>query len=265
METLVSKITAQALAKMGASDMQTNVGNCEKHGRYQTMFIGGKWSGCVQCGFEADRAKEAAEREAWRGELKAREWQAKWGRAAIPERFKSRKLDNYQPTCMEGATALKTAQEYACNFDEALANGRCLIFSGDVGTGKTHLAVGIAQSVMEAGRQAVFSSVLAAVRSVKDTYSKGSEKTEAQAIRDLVEPDLLILDEVGVQFGSDAEKIILFQIINGRYEACKPTIVISNLAAPDLEAYLATRSFDRLREGGGKLVAFTWKSFRKVA
>ena len=45
-----------------------------------------------------------------------------------------------------------------------------------------------------------------------------------------IRPDLLILDEVGVQFGSETEKMILFEIINGRYEQLKPTIVISNLA-----------------------------------
>ena len=43
-----------------------------------------------------------------------------------------------------------------------------------------------------------------------------------------IRPDLLILDEVGVQFGSETEKMILFEIINGRYEQLKPTIVISN-------------------------------------
>lgn len=82
--------------------------------------------------------------------------------------------------------------------------------------------------------------MIRAVRSVKETYAKGSGRTEAQALRDLVDPDLLILDEVGVQFGSDTEKLILFEIINGRYEASRPTIVISNLAAPRWRNILAS-------------------------
>lgn len=85
-----------------------------------------------------------------------------------------------------------------------------------------------------------------AVRSVKETYAKGNSRTEAQAIADLVAPDLLILDEV----------------INGRYEAGRPTIVISNLAIKALEEYLGARAFDRLREGGGQLVVCDWESYR---
>lgn len=63
-----------------------------------------------------------------------------------------------------------------------------------------------------------------AVRSVKETYGKGAGRTEAQAIRDLVAPHLLILNEVGVQHRHHTEKLMLFEIINGRYEAACPTI-----------------------------------------
>ena len=140
--------------------------------------------------------------------------------------------------------------------------GNCLILCGDVGTGKTHLAIGIAHVVLEQGGQAVFTSVMRAVRSVKETYAKGNSRTEAQAIADLVDPDLLILDEVGVQHGTDTEKLVLFEIINGRYEAGRPTIVISNLAIKALEEYLGARAFDRLREGGGHLVVCDWESYR---
>jgi DNA replication protein DnaC len=235
---------------------------CGVHGEYTSMLVRGAWSGCVSCDLAAERDSLAGENATWRKELRAREWNAKLGRAAIPDRFADRRLATYEPACEAAARALGVATAYAENFDEARAKGKCLIFCGDVGTGKTHLAIGIAHAVLEQGRQAVFTSVIRAVRSVKETYAKGAGRTEAQALRDLVEPDLLILDEVGVQFGSDTEKLILFEVINGRYEASRPTIVISNLAVDALEAYLGTRSFDRLREGGGRLVVFDWTSYR---
>ena len=102
------------------------------------------------------------------------------------------------------------------------------MFCGGVGAGKTHLAVGIAHRLMEQGRIAVFTSVINAIRRVKDTYRRDSGQSEAQVVAGFIRPDLLILDEVGVQFGSETEKMILFEIINGRYEQLKPTIVISN-------------------------------------
>lgn len=98
--------------------------------------------------------------------------------------------------------------------------------------------------------------------SMKETW-RNSEASESEVLKNLIEPDLLILDEVGVQFGSDTEKLILFEIINGRYENRRATILISNLAMDGLKAYLGDRIIDRLREGGGRQVVFDWDSFRK--
>lgn len=88
-------------------------------------------------------------------------------------------------------------------------------------------------------------------------------------------PDLLILDEVGVQFGSDTERLLLFDILNERYERRRPTILMSNLAlddaeeggrvVPGIKSYLGERVFDRLREDGGQSVVFDWPSHRKGA
>ena len=73
---------------------------------------------------------------------------------------------------------------------------------------------------------------------------------------------MLILDEVGVQFGSETEENLLFDIINTRYEDRKPTILISNLDGAGVKKYLGERAFDRIREDGGKLIPFTWSSYR---
>lgn len=254
------KILAPVLAQMAHSERAQKV--CEQHGAYTSMLIKGAWSGCIECLKADDFNKFEADREQWRKELKAREWAQKLGRAAIPEKFAGRTLETYAPESEGQVRALARAQWYAENFDEALLNGTCLLFCGTKGTGKTHLAIGIAHKVMERGRSALFISVARAIRSIKETYDKGSSKTEAQAYRDLIEPDLLILDEAGIGFGTDFEKNALLEIINGRYETSRPTIVTSNLAAPALEEALGERTFDRLREGGSKLVVFDWESFR---
>jgi DNA replication protein DnaC len=259
METLASKITNLAFHRTGVSDMPNEFKDCTLHGGTGSPGV----DYCFKCFEERDRARVEDERIKWLQELKDREVMTQLGRAAIPDRFSGRFLSNYVAECQKSKRALAVASNYAENFSEALRTGSSLIFCGDVGTGKTHLAVGIAHEVMAAGCSAVFTSVIRAVRSVKETYSRSSQITEAEAIANLVLPDLLILDEVGAQFGSDTEKLILFEIINGRYESMRPTIVISNLAVPALEEFLGTRSFDRLREGGGKLIVFDWASYRK--
>ena len=74
--------------------------------------------------------------------------------------------------------------------------------------------------------------------------------------------DLLVIDEVGVQFGTDTEKMILFEILNERYENLKPTILISNLSIESLKKFTGDRVIDRMKENKGKVLIFNWNSAR---
>jgi len=131
-----------------------------------------------------------------------------------------------------------------------------------IATHNTHLACAIATEVIGQGASARFIAVIDALRLVKRSYDRTSSGTEDDAIAELVKPRLLILDEVGADYGTEHSKTILFDIINKRYENIKPTIVLTNLDAAALREYFGERIVDRLREGGGKLVTFTWVSHR---
>lgn len=265
MEISSSRTTEPGLVKMAVSSLTRTKGHCDKHGPFEGLTFKGNGPFCPTCTADKQKADEA-ERNAQlvrdRLERRAREL---IGRAAIPPRFADRRLENFHAHDKGPAAALVVAKRFVEEFDECLETGRSLIFCGGVGAGKTHLAVGICHAVIAQDRIAVFSSVLGAIRSIKETFRKGSDITEAEAIQNLVEPDLLVLDEVGVQFGSETEKMYLFEIINGRYENLRPTIVISNLAKEPLTEFLGERVVDRLREGGGRMVVFDWPSYRKVA
>lgn len=189
-----------------------------------------------------------------------------FGNACLPLRFKEKTFSNYSTGAIPAQLrAAKVAKAYSEKFAERIAKGGGLVMCGKPGTGKTHLAAAIANHIIPLGYSVVFRSVLQAVRSVKETYSKLSEITEAQALERLHHPQLLILDEVGVQFGSDAERMILFEIINGRYEMMRPTILISNLNEKEIGGYLGERILDRMCEGGGVVLAFDWESHRRSA
>lgn len=260
MDHLASKISIPGLAKMASFEQRQ--ANCEQHGAYTSLLTGAEWSGCVECMKLADIERESVQREQWRKDLSARRWRDKLGRAAIPEKFADRTLSTYVADTEGQQKALAAARRYVDNFEEAMLNGSCLLLCGTPGTGKTHLAIGIAHEVMARGHQAVFVKLMRAIDNVKETYSRDSKVTKAQVIREYVEPDLLIFDEAGMQRGTDEEKAIIFEIIDGRYEQSKPTIMTSNLAAKALEEIIGERSFDRLREGNGKMIVFDWPSHR---
>jgi len=244
---------------------------CEKHGKMKLTqhFMAGKWFDvkCPKCS-EEQKAKEESEQkqreEREKQERRRKMIEGNIGRAMIPSRFKLHSFESFVPKCDKQEKRKQTCFDYAERFEEMDKLGRCLIFCGKTGTGKTHLSCSIANHILQKGCTAVFMSVLDAVGSVKETFTKGSDKTEREAIRWFLNPDLLILDEVGVQFGTDAEKMILFQIINKRYEEMKPTILISNLGAEELKDYVGDRVIDRMRENGGKLLNFDWQSHRKT-
>ena len=265
-------------ARAGNVFERDDVIKCEKHGDTPTKvyrapdgsMIGLK---CPECLQEAEREREVEEARIDAAERAKRRIEQSINGAMIPERFKSRTLGNYVADSGEKQSAvLEFCRQYAANFDKALELGTSLIFSGGVGTGKTHLSIGIAHEIMTSGYTAVFSTVSGMVRHIRSTW-RSEEENELDAMRSYVMPNLLILDEVGVQSGSDNEHQILFEILNSRYERCRPTILLTNLPIRDqvdngivikkgLQSFIGDRLLDRMREGGGKAFTFDWQSGR---
>lgn len=236
---------------------------CEKHGDFLSRrFLRSVWTGCPACQQEkiAKKAEEDAKAAMHEKRLALAR---KISGSGIPERFRDRTIESFIADTPQKKAALTFARSYAEQFWEALESGRGALFVGRPGTGKTHLAAGIGLHVMQAhGRSVLFTTFLRAVRRVKDTWSRGSDETESQAIESMVAPDLLIIDEVGVQFGSETEKLIAFDVLNERYEKRRPTILLSNLNLDDVRSFLGERVFDRMREDGGEVVVFAWESHR---
>lgn len=137
-----------------------------------------------------------------------------------------------------------------------------LILSGSVGTGKTLIAGSAVAALIRDGHYAKIRTVSSIIRHLKGSWRRDCEYTEQDVIDDMIKLDLLVIDEIGVQFGSDTEKMFIFEIIDGRYNKMKPTILISNLAVDGIKELIGDRCIDRLREDGGKVIAFDYESQR---
>lgn len=246
---------------------------CPEHGPQSALVVKlfDDWSParCPRCCEAEEHARQmAADAHARREEAANRERSVRrrLQQAAIPPRFEDKAFDGYAAGDPGSARALATCREYADRFPDHLRRGTSLILCGNAGTGKTHLACAVANQVIAGhGRSAVYMTAGRAFRKVKDTYRKGSEASEQAVLSAFAEPDLLVLDEIGVQYGSDAERNILFEIVNERYERVKPTVLISNLALAALAEFAGERVIDRMKENGGKLVVFDGKSRRGAA
>ena len=255
MQTSMIRTTATGLTTMAGFSFETEPRTCPEHGEYTSMKTPVGWSDCTVCNANRQRA------ELFRVEVESARI-SHMRKAGVPDRYHAKSLETYAANNPGQAKALRVAEAYAADFPAARTSGRGLIMCGTPGTGKTHLAVGIMHRVIAAGYSALFAVVLDAMREVKGTYRKDSAMTEADVVDKLTLPDLLVLDEIGNQYGTDAEKIILSSVINTRYNAMKPTILLSNLAMDGLTKELGDRVIDRMREGGGRMVIFDWDSHR---
>jgi DNA replication protein DnaC len=234
---------------------------CPQHGEFtaQRICVLGQpfrltgCPGCEQANLERVRVLEEQQRIA--------DIASRIERARIPERFRTKTLENFQVENEEQRISLALAREYVAEFSSNLKTGRCLVFCGGVGTGKTHLACGIAQALIPS-HSVLYAPVRDLIRDLRDTWRRNSDTTETELLRRLRDLPLLVLDEVGAQFGTDAEKIQLFDVINARYGAQRPTLFVSNLGINGLRALLGERVIDRLRENDGRMLLFRGQSWR---
>lgn len=233
------------------AEFRAEFGQCEAHGQYPLNVLGDdgvvRWTagGCPVC------ARQATVRRLMQ-------------RAEIAPRFERCTFESFEATMPAQVRAVEVCRAYADSFGEVAANGRCLILRGHPGTGKNHLAVAITKQVLGQGFTALHATAYEIVCRIRETWGRRQpgDQTEQDVTRTLGEVDLLVIDEVGRQYGTEGEQIHLFHVIDHRYRLLKPTIVISNKAPEEIRAYLGDAAYDRLREGGGLLVSFDWQSHR---
>ncbi|MBN6741657.1 ATP-binding protein [Acidithiobacillus sp. MC6.1] len=183
--------------------------------------------------------------------------------AAIPRRYIDCDFNNYVVDVPGQQTALNVCWNYAEHFEERARKGACLILCGNPGTGKNHLASAIARRVLSMGRTVLHVTAYDVIARIRQTWQRGiGNSTELEVIRGFAEADLLIIDEVGKTFGSDGERVHLFEVIDHRYRDMKPTIILSNEGVEGVEKYLGVAAFDRLCQNG-ELLIFDWQSYRR--
>lgn len=241
--------------------------NCDYHGEYLVhVLTGPEFRGSATEKKSLCPACMKAKLEGIESGLRALRVADLMDNAGIARRFETCEFDNYQAINQDAAKNLAACQRYASSWPERLNAGTGLVMTGNCGTGKNHLAVAMAKSIIRDHLAKVeITDVMRLTRAVKSTWRHNAEMTEEDVIERFASLDLLIIDEVGVQFGSPTEMTILQEIINARYESILPTILISNLTFDQLKETIGERIVDRVTDGGRNRLAFGWGSFRAIA
>lgn len=248
--------------------LDTRTSNCEIHGEYESdgkRFLNHEfWTPCPDCDAEEKRKKkleydsEMERMKRDRIDYERRKIEERLGRAAIPKAFIGRSLDNYVVCCDASRKALGLARKFVETISDRMDDGGGLIFSGSPGTGKSHLAAAIMQALIPE-YSCLYTTVSDIILDVRDTWS--GEKSTKQIIEVFTSVDLLTIDEVGAQYGTDSERNTLHDILDKRYRDKKPVIVITNQTGEGFRACLGDPVLDRLKQRC-ILVPFNWPSYR---
>ena len=240
---------------------------CPKHGEFEVLYtklpmidrLFGKLS-CSKCVDEWNVEVDRIEKELNKKDEQERVTN-KISAAGVSIRNIGKNFDSYIADTDEKKSAKAKSKRIA----DLVCSGETapnLIMCGSVGTGKTHLASAMVDQCIRANKRVLLARLIGIIRSIKETWARDSKHSEQEAIDYFTNLDLLIIDEVGVQFGSDTEKMFVFDIIDGRYQNMKPTVLISNLDVAGVKEIMGERVIDRLREDGGSVVAMAWESHR---
>ena len=172
--------------------------------------------------------------------------------STIPRKYRGVSFD--RPPVSDMATSRAQApvynavKEFVERIDERLAAGEGLWLMGDVGTGKTTLAMLVSKAAVEAERTVAIYSLPLLLARIRRTYEAEAGEGYLEFFERLTSVDLLHVDDLGAEKRSDWVLEQLYAIVNERYEAQRSIVVTTNLDQAALEEEIGPRTVSRLVE-----------------
>lgn len=143
---------------------------------------------------------------------------------------------------------VRQVRGYVRKIDEHLQAGEGLWLFGDVGTGKTSLAMLVSQHAIDAGHSVAIYSLPRLLAEIRDTYEDDAEHSYVQLLDRLASVDLLHIDDVGAERTSPWVLEQLYAIVNARYEEERAVLITTNLERDALADQITERTVSRLEE-----------------
>src|SRR5215469_8751990 len=150
--------------------------------------------------------------------------------AHIPARYEHCTLADYTTDFTGAHRSLSAARLAAGRFVEEYPITKTgLLLIGPIGTGKTHLAVGIMQELIcSKGVPCLFCDYRELLKQIQNSYNASVQTTELEVLRPVFETEVLFLDELGAVKPSEWVWDTVSLILNTRYNHNRTTIITTN-------------------------------------
>ncbi len=174
-------------------------------------------------------------------------------RTVLPTKYQGVSFDRPPVADMardpQARIAVEAVRQYIAELSGNVAEGRGLWIEGDVGTGKTTLAMLVSKQAIEAGHSVAIYSLPRLLARIRRTYDgDAGELSYLEFFRRLTSVDLLHIDDLGAEKRSDWVLEQLYAIVDERYASNRSMLVTTNLEVTALEEQIGERTVSRLAE-----------------
>ena len=225
---------------------------CSQHQIQKIVMFGREQ--CPTCAIEYVRQNNKQHVQEVQKSLKNKHFST----AMIPKRHFDSVFKNYDAQLPGQINALKQTTEFA----KKVLHGKVenFVMLGRTGTGKTHLACALAKALLNKDLYVRCITSEALAKEIMGTWARPDE-SENNMVARYTAYDLLILDEYGLL---DREKRLelVHKVLYSRYDAGKPTMLISNMTLVQIQKDLGDRLWSRFQHGGLTIVECNWADAR---
>lgn len=187
-------------------------------------------------------------------------------RLAKSSNYSGKDFDSFSLDCFDAASkpvmnkVLDFCRGYADNFS---LSSESLLMIGSPGLGKTHLSLAIGFKAVEKGFNVAYEPFHGLFAKIENARFGRGEEALADVMKEPLECELLILDDLGSEMPSSVSAAALYEIINTRLLSGLPTIISTNLTDREIIDRYKERVYSRLF-GSYKKLPFVGEDHRLI-